>query len=46
MAKSYCCACCNLIQLDKESANREALLNNVNSEQYQKNEGMAYPAAN
>ncbi|UKZ65060.1 uncharacterized protein TrAtP1_006262 [Trichoderma atroviride] len=46
MAKSYCCACCNLIQLDKESAHREALLNNVNSEQYQKNEGMAYPGAN
>ncbi|KAL6887939.1 PLAC8 domain-containing protein [Trichoderma evansii] len=47
MAKSYCCACCNLIQLDKESAHREALLNNVNSEQYKSNtEGMTYPGAN
>ncbi|RFU73942.1 hypothetical protein TARUN_8323 [Trichoderma arundinaceum] len=46
IAKSFCCGCCNLIQLEKESEHREALLRNGNSEQYKSNEGMVYPGAN
>lgn len=47
IAKSFCCGCCNLIQLEKETVHREALLRNGNSEQYKSNTGgMVYPGAN
>jgi hypothetical protein len=47
IAKSFCCGCCNLIQLEKETEHREALLRNGNSEQYKSNTGgMVYPGAN
>lgn len=42
LAKAYCCACCNLIQMDKEAKVREQLLSS-GTEQYQANVEMVYP---
>lgn len=39
---SWCCACCSVIQQEKESELREK--ENLNKTGYVKNEGMAYPA--
>ncbi|KEZ42517.1 hypothetical protein SAPIO_CDS5735 [Scedosporium apiospermum] len=41
---SCCCGCCSLIQQDKEAAHQEALLAEGGvKEQYQTQQGMAYP---
>ncbi|KAK5993088.1 Protein PLANT CADMIUM RESISTANCE 4 [Cladobotryum mycophilum] len=46
LARSCCCACCNLIQLDKESEHREKLLRESGQQQqYKSNADMVYPGA-
>lgn len=46
LAKSFCCACCSIVQAEKESAEREAEGRAQVMEQYGNKETMVMPATN